>query len=139
MPYSENDVGGKVFIGVDKDFSYIKILTEVWICEIFICLVHVFRHWKDKILPSAMIVRDDGSESLCPGSDKKDIYRLIEETFRSPTEDIYEENRQKILEETRNIKVKGNPNRNHWSSFKDVYEENWVGSIQCSTIEHALH
>ena len=82
-------------------------------CEIFLCLVHVFRYWKVKILPSAKIVSDNGSESLCPGSDKKEIYKLIEETFRSPTEEIYEKNRQKLMEETRDIVVKGNPSRNH--------------------------
>jgi hypothetical protein len=74
----------------DKDFNYIKILTEVWICEVFLCLVHVYRYWKEKILPSAKVVGIDGSEMVCPGDQKKELYQLLQVIFRSPTEEIYE-------------------------------------------------
>ena len=74
----------------DKDFNYIKILTEVWVCEVFICLVHVFRYWKDKIFPSAKYITGEGHEMICPGDQKMELYELLQAAFRSPTEETYE-------------------------------------------------
>ena len=34
------------FLLQDKDFSYVHILTEVWVCRIFLCIIHVARYWK---------------------------------------------------------------------------------------------
>jgi hypothetical protein len=53
MPYTEEDVGGTLYFGVDKDFNYIRCLNNIFCCVIFLCMVHVTRYWKKKILPSA--------------------------------------------------------------------------------------
>ena len=62
----------------------------MWVCEIFLCLVHVLRYWKDKILSSAKSITDSGSERVCSGEDKKAIYQLLQAVFRSPTHELYE-------------------------------------------------
>ena len=54
LPYDVEDVGGMFYIFIDKDFSYKKELELVFTCIVLLCLVHVSRYWREKMLPSAI-------------------------------------------------------------------------------------
>ena len=70
IPYTEEDVGGCFYIYIDKDFEYKRILEKTFACIVLLCSIHIFRscersksfanetifrYWKDKILPSAIV------------------------------------------------------------------------------------
>ena len=66
------------------------MVAEVWTCEIFLCLFHVFRYWKENILCSAKKMGYDGNEVMCSGDEKSELFNKIYTTYKSPTHDIYE-------------------------------------------------
>ena len=62
LPYDVEDVGGMFYIFIDKDFSSKKELELVFTCIVLLCLVHVSRYWREKMLPSAIEIKEDGSQ-----------------------------------------------------------------------------
>ena len=84
LPYTQEQVGGKFNIFVDKDFSYIDVLEKLFPgCNIHLCSVHVEQYIKDKVLPSARL---ETGEAV----DKSDILEKFKSVRDSHAEDQYE-------------------------------------------------
>ena len=45
IPYTEEDVGGRFHIYIDKDFEYKRILEKTFTCIVLLCSIHIFRYW----------------------------------------------------------------------------------------------
>ena len=124
IPYTEEDVGGRFYIYIDKDFEYKRILEKTFACIVLLCSIHIFRYWKDKILTSARSYEDDKQVTL-DGEVKASIYGQIKDLSSSPTEDIFCQRLQNLYQTSANVYIKASQYATEFEPFEDVFERNW--------------
>jgi hypothetical protein len=103
---------------VDKDFDYIDVLDTTFPgCHVFLCSVHVYRYWREKVLPSSKMSTRDMV-------DKVEIINLLKLLRDSPTEEIYEEIKDQVFELTEDLLVKPG-NTKDFVPFHRYFTKNW--------------
>ena len=93
-------------------------------CIVLLCSIHIFRYWKDKILPSARSYEDDKQVTL-DGEVKASIYGQIKDLSSSPTEDIFCQRLQNLYQTSANVYIKASQYATEFEPFEDVFERNW--------------
>ena len=103
---------------VDKDFDYLETLRIIFPgSKIFLCGVHVYRYWKEKVLPSSKM--SDGNSV-----EKVDIINQLKMLRDAPSEELYEQRREELLEMTEHLLVKPG-NKKEFVRFHNYFDKNW--------------
>ena len=103
---------------VDKDFDYLETLRIIFPgSKIFLCGVHVYRYWKEKVLPSSKM--SDGNSV-----EKVDIINQLKMLRDAPSEELYQQRREKLLEMTEHLLVKPG-NKKEFVRFHNYFDKNW--------------
>ena len=103
-----------------KDFDYIDVLRSIFHgCNIFLCSVHVYRYFREKVLPSSKMTTGEAV-------DKVTIVNNLKNMRDAPTEDIYDDLKEDLFELTDGLLVKPG-NTKHFVPFHHYFDKNWNG------------
>ena len=123
LPYRESQVG-KFFFFCDKDFQYINVLEELFDCIVFLCSIHVFRYFKDKVF-NGKAFWEGGEEPIPLSPDEKgQVLQQIKLIRDSPSEELFNENQEKLRAMTEGLTVRPGNSKNA-VQFCSYYETNW--------------
>ena len=120
LPYTAETVG-KFFFFCDKDWDYVELLEVIFWCIVFLCSIHCFRYFKDKVFNGKAFWENGEPLSHIKKAELLEQIKLVRD---SPSEDLYIEREEKLLSLCEGLTVRAGSAINA-VSFSSYYERNW--------------